>query len=260
MKTAPRTGSLTEKLAIQTHQTIHQDSLPHVLCNQKPIENVFRFTYLGISLQADGDRMHAATCRMAIAKTAFGTLRHIWADSSLSLSLKLRLYMCGIISILSYGAETWDLSPTLTSRLRQWNARCLAAITSREIADEYRTPTIDLIEKLQNRRLRWLIRTLKSEESHLAHTILVAEVKFYKDARTPYPAGSPLTLAPPHSSAEELIELARNDLIRETPSHQTSHQHSEHTIPLTRNPPRASRPQPGTLSEHKMNQTRTESR
>lgn len=241
-KPVPRTGTLTEKLAIHTQQTQFQDTLPHVNCNHKTIENVLRFSYLGISLQADGDRLHAATCRMAIAKTAFGTLRHIWADSSLSLKLKLRLYLCGIVSILSYGSETWDFSPKLMTRLRQWNARCLATLTSREIADEYRNPTVDLVEKLQARRTRWLVRTLKSEESHLAHTVLTAEINSFLSAGIPYPSGSPMALAPPHSSVEELIALAREGEIE-------NHPPLRHTaLPASRNPPRACRPPPGSLA------------
>jgi hypothetical protein len=179
---------------------------------------------------------------MAIAKTAFGSLRHIWADSSLSLKLKLRLYQCGIISILSYGSETWDFSPALVARLRQWNARCLAALSGRDIADEYRSPTLDLVEKLQVRRTRWLVRTLRSEESHLAHTVLVAEINSFLSAGNQYPPGSPLALAPPHSSAEELIALANDGDFRTPPqSNQTS-------LPKTRNPPRACRPPPGSLA------------
>jgi exonuclease III len=248
-----RKGTLTEKLALKTMQALHQASLPRVACEGAPLNNVYRFDYLGISLQANGDKTQAAICRMAIAKTAFGQLRHLWADASLSLSLKLMLYQCGILSILSYGAECWDLSPALLTLLQQWNSRCLSAITAREIPDEYRTPTLDLIANLQARRLRWLGHTLRCEESHLAHTFLVAEIKSYLDTGSSYPQGSPLALLPSHSSIQELLELARDrplwqGLVRliyvPVPL-----KHSNRHAPTRRNPPRACRPPPGSLRQ-----------
>ena len=60
----------------------------------------------------------------------------------------------------------------LTERL---NARCLATITGREISQEHRHPTFDLIAKLRARRLKWAgqIPRLEPEDS-LVHQVLMA--------------------------------------------------------------------------------------
>ena len=49
----------------------------------------------------------------------------MWADAELPLSLKMRLFKVGIISILAYGVESWDLTEGSKRAIRDWNSRCL---------------------------------------------------------------------------------------------------------------------------------------
>ena len=52
------------------------------------------------------------------------------------MELKLRIYVAGVVSVLVYGCECWDLEEC-TGMIQQWNARRLALISGREIRDEY---------------------------------------------------------------------------------------------------------------------------
>ena len=93
------------------------------------IENVLCFTYLGSNFEADGNCEQDVKIRMAIAKTTFGKLMEIWKAEEVPLKQKLRLYGSAVISIVSFGFETWEMPPKLEASLRGWNARCSAAIT-----------------------------------------------------------------------------------------------------------------------------------
>ena len=125
-----------------------QSRLPKVFCEGEQLENVFDFVYLGSGIQADGDEEVDPDRRMAIAKSSFFDLGNVWKASDVGTGLKLRFYAAGIISILTYGAETWLLTDRLISRLRNWNARCLSRITGRSVREEHVDPTFDLIPRL----------------------------------------------------------------------------------------------------------------
>ena len=71
-----------------------------------------------------------------------------------------------MISVVSFGFETWEMPQKLEDSLRgwNWNAVCLAAITGREISQEHRHPTFDLIAKLRARRLKWAGQILRLDQ------------------------------------------------------------------------------------------------
>ena len=102
---------------------------------------------------------------MAITKLTFGKLMEIWKAEEISLKQKLRLYSAAVISVVSFGFETWEMPQKLEDSLRGWNARCLAVITGREISQEHRHPTFDLVAKLRARRLKWAGQILRQEPS-----------------------------------------------------------------------------------------------
>ena len=69
----------------------------------------------------------------------------------------------------------WTLNAKLQSTIKGWNSRCMAVIIGREIAEECRYPTIDLVAVLRARSLRWAGRELrKAPEESLVHQMLVA--------------------------------------------------------------------------------------
>ena len=111
---------------------------------------------MGSNFEADGDCEQDIKIRMAIAKSTFGKLMKIWKAKEISLKQKLKLQhtAVAVISVVSFGFETWEMPQKLEGSLRGWNARCLAVITGREIPQEHRHPIFDLIAKLRAKRLK----------------------------------------------------------------------------------------------------------
>ena len=80
-------------------------------------------------------------------------------------------------------------------------------ITGREISQEHRHPTFDLISKLRARRLKWAGQILRSEpEDSLVHQVLVAVAEH--DLIEDKPRRSLLMDADHYTTVEELIALA----------------------------------------------------
>ena len=138
---------------------------------------------------------------MAKAKSVFGKLRHIWGSSTLSIKVKMQLYQSGVCSVLVYANEAWRLTSKVVKMLRGWNARCLAQVSGREVPEECRCPSFNLIAALRVRRLRWVGHVIRKGEASLDRRALLSKVQ-------PYPEGDVLEDCPQHSCMSELVELA----------------------------------------------------
>ena len=57
-----------------------------------------------------------AKIRMAKAAGAFRNLDKMWRNKNISLKTKLRLYNSNVLSVLTYGAETWKKLRRLKER------------------------------------------------------------------------------------------------------------------------------------------------
>jgi len=79
-----------------------------IMIDQKQLENVESFKYLGSILTSDGRCTCEIKCRIAMAKAAFNKKRALFT-STLDLELRKKLAKCYIWSIALYGAETWTL-------------------------------------------------------------------------------------------------------------------------------------------------------
>ena len=100
------------------------EQFDHVCVEGTKLENVLCFTYLGSNFEADSDCEQDAKIRMAIAKSTFGKLVEIWKAEEISLKQKLRLYSAAVISVVSFGFETWEMPQKLKDSLRGSSARC----------------------------------------------------------------------------------------------------------------------------------------
>lgn len=58
-------------------------------------------------------------------------LRHVLDSQDLSVPLKLRIYQVVVCSVLSYGCETWTLSPDVIKMLNRANSRMLSRFTGK---------------------------------------------------------------------------------------------------------------------------------
>ena len=86
-----------------------QDKLPKVKWGVREVFNAWKLAYLGSDFVPDGDHLPDVRKRIAQAKARAGRLRHILQAKELELDLRLRLYISGCCSILTYGSEAWAL-------------------------------------------------------------------------------------------------------------------------------------------------------
>ena len=103
---------------------------------------------------------------MVLAADRFRELRRIWKCKELSVEVKIRIYAAGVASVLVYGCECWDMSQAAKT-VGAWNARRLACITNREIREEYKAPSYDLVGAVRARRLKYVGKILRMEEGRL---------------------------------------------------------------------------------------------
>ena len=80
----------------------------NIKIDQKQLENVESFKYLGSILTNDGRCTCEIKCRIAMAKAAFNKKRTLFT-STLDLELRKKLAKCYIWSIALCGAETWTI-------------------------------------------------------------------------------------------------------------------------------------------------------
>ena len=76
-----------------------------VLIDQKQLENVESFKYLGSMLTNDGRCTREIKSRIAMAKSAFNKTKTLFTNR-LDLNLRKKLIKCYIWSMAFYGAET----------------------------------------------------------------------------------------------------------------------------------------------------------
>jgi hypothetical protein len=82
-----------------------QPSPVKIMIDQKQLENVESFKYLGSILTNDGRCTCEIKCRIAMANAAFNKLRNLFT-STLDLELRKKLVKCYVWSTALYGAET----------------------------------------------------------------------------------------------------------------------------------------------------------
>jgi hypothetical protein len=205
-----RSGTLAETALKRLRRKQAQEKFDHVVVEGAIIENVLGFTYVGTNLEADGRSEQDVKIRMALAKKQFGSFMDIWQSEEVDLDQKIALYKAGVLSVLVYGHTNWTLSRKVESSLLGWNSRCLALITGRDIPEECRDPTLDLVATLQARALRWAGQELrKPHNESVVHQMLVVLAEH--DLKSNTDRRSILIGCPPYGSAEELVANA-NDL------------------------------------------------
>ena len=88
-----------------------QPSPVTITIDQKQLENVEYFKYLGSMLTEDGRCTCEIKSRIAMAKAAFNKKKNL-LTSKLDLNLRKKLVKCYVWSMALYGAETWTLRAT----------------------------------------------------------------------------------------------------------------------------------------------------
>jgi hypothetical protein len=94
-----------------------------IMIEQKQLENVESFKYLGNILTNERRCTGEIKRRIAMAKAAFNKKRALFT-SKLDLELRTKLVKCYIWSIALYGAETWTLRAVEQKHLESFKTWC----------------------------------------------------------------------------------------------------------------------------------------
>ena len=150
-----------------------QETRPAVFCDEKILDNVFRFSYLGTVFAANGLQCYDVNARVVMAMSRCGKLRHIFDSPHISLKVKLRLYEAAVCSLLTYGCETWNLDTHTIRRINGANSTMIARFTGQSIPAEARsvTTSFDLVKKIRERRFRWLGHIVRAGPSSIMYRV-----------------------------------------------------------------------------------------
>jgi hypothetical protein len=94
-----------------------------IMIDQKQLEDVESFKYLGSMLTNDGRCTCEIKSRIAMAKAAFSKKRALFT-STLDLKLRKKLVKCYIWSIALYGGETWTIQAVDRKHLESFEMLC----------------------------------------------------------------------------------------------------------------------------------------
>ena len=168
---------------------------PHITIEEKPLENVSSFKYLGSTLSCNASLDAEISTRIAKAAGTMAKLsKRVWANGLLTEHTKLRVYEACVISTLLYGGESWTPYAQQEKRLNSFHLRCLRRILG--VTWEHKVPDTDILQQakqlsihamLRQRRLRWVGHVHRMPHSRLPRAILYGEL-----ASGVRPAGRPL--------------------------------------------------------------------
>ena len=80
-----------------------------VVCDGESIERVGQFTYLGSSIQLDGDISHEVRMRCAKATVNARKLTKFWISKAIPRKVTCKIYHACVYSVLLYCCETWPI-------------------------------------------------------------------------------------------------------------------------------------------------------
>jgi hypothetical protein len=143
-----------------------------ITTDQKLLENVESFKYLGSILANDGRCTCEIKCRIVMAKAAFNKKKALFT-STLDLELRKKLVKCYIWSIALYGAETWTLRAVDQKHLQSlemWSWRRMEKISW---TDHVRNEEVllrvneqrNILHEISKRKANWI--------GHILHFFLL---------------------------------------------------------------------------------------
>jgi len=140
----------------------------NIMTDQKQLENVESFKYLGSILTNDGRCTCEIKCRIAMAKAAFYKKRTLFT-STLDLELRKKLVKCYTWSIALYGAETWTLRAVYQKHLESFEMWCWRRVEMISWTDHVTNEDVllrvkeqkNILHEISKRKANWIGHILR---------------------------------------------------------------------------------------------------
>ena len=139
-----------------------------IVIDQKQLENVESFKYLGSMLTNDGRCTCEVKCRIAMAKAAFNKMRALFT-STLDSELRKKLVKCYIWRIALCGAETWTLRAVDQKHLKSFEMRCWRRMEKISWTEHVRNEELLLRVKEQRNILHEISKRKANWIGHILH-------------------------------------------------------------------------------------------
>lgn len=75
--------------------------------NQKPIERIKKYMYLGTTVNEQWDHSQEIKMRIEKARAVFNKMDSLFKSHNITIDTKKRLLRCYMFSVLLYGVESW---------------------------------------------------------------------------------------------------------------------------------------------------------
>jgi len=159
-----------------------QPSPVKIMIDQKQLENVESFKYLGSILTNDGRCSCEIKCRIAMAKAAFNKKRTLFT-STLGLELRKKLVKCYVWSIALYGAETWTLRAVDQKQLKSFKMWCRRRMEEISWTDHVRNEEVlltvkeqwNILHEIRKRKTNWIGHILP--RNCLLHRVIEGKIQ-----------------------------------------------------------------------------------
>ena len=144
---------------LKREQIIENDSKNVLTIGDEKLKMVPEFVYLGHLIRYDGDKLPNLKRRIKKAQAAFGLLFRIWNEEVIDLSVKILAYTAFVVSIFTYGSESWILDDKTKKKVINWNAKNISLLTNNSIHEESKHPTLDVLTIIRKRRADWQVES-----------------------------------------------------------------------------------------------------
>ena len=156
-----------------------------VKLEDRALEQVTEFVYLGGMMTEDGSCTKDIKRRIGLSCAMYGRLSKMWKSRNLSVHTKMKLYGALVVPVLRYGAECWCLRKEDERRLLVAEMSWLRGIIGRSRRDRIRNETIrkklgaeeTVVDKIKKRRLTWFGHVSRMDDKRLPAAALHGQVE-----------------------------------------------------------------------------------
>ena len=168
------------------------DDRTEIVDNDTILEKVQYYKYLGSIKSSDGTCLKDVMARITMAKAKMIQLKNTWKDKSIAINKKLKMFKCLILAGLMYGCEAWyvrkkedKLKAAEIWLYRQlliirWQDKKINESVLLELGIER-----SLMNKINQRRLKYIVHAIRSQKTDLVLTALMGRVEGWRERVRP---------------------------------------------------------------------------